>query len=33
MGVIDATHISIAKPFDIYYEKYLFHNMEKGGKG
>jgi hypothetical protein len=33
MGVIDNTHIFIAKPFELYYEKYLFHKMEKGEEG
>jgi hypothetical protein len=25
MGTIDNTHISIAKPFSVYYEDYFFH--------
>jgi hypothetical protein len=31
MGVINDTHIFIVKPFNFYYQKYLFHEMEKGG--
>jgi hypothetical protein len=33
MGVIDDTQIPITKPFYLYFEKYLFHKMEKGGEG
>jgi hypothetical protein len=25
MGAVDGTHISIAKPFGVYYENFFFH--------